>query len=150
MATPGLRVSQSGWAALHFLILNNSCDAAADMCKLLLKAGVDPALPTDNRQTALTLAMKRDPRSQALINLIEKSIRGEGVGAVVNGFAAKLKARAQAGGGGGGGGGGGVAGLSKTLQDPASRSRRPSKEKVLEDVSPIGPATADAYPIGQA
>ena len=28
--------------------------------------------------------------------------------------------------------------------------RRPSKEKVLEDVSPIGPATADAYPIGQA
>ena len=85
------------------------------MCKLLLEAGVDPALPTDNRQTALTLAMKRDPRSQALINLIEKSIRGEGVGAVVNGFAAKLKARAQASGGGGGvgvgvGGGGGGGG----------------------------------------
>jgi ankyrin repeat protein len=75
-------MSKSGWVPLHFVALNNTSDAAPDICRLLLEAGADPTVVTDNRQTAITLAKsvqasRPQLRSRAIIALLEKWIGRE-------------------------------------------------------------------------
>jgi hypothetical protein len=74
--------SASGWLPLHFVAHNNDSEAAPEMCRLLLEAGADPTIVTDNRHTALTLAKSaagtRPPlRSQAIVAILERWVRRE-------------------------------------------------------------------------